>query len=190
MSHVEVFLTEVDLRESIDRVIFQLGYQIRSTRSEIKIIGEIPSVQADPEIVDQVLCNLLENAIKFSAPDSIPKIIVRAEILRDTVRLCIQDSGIGVPIQYHERIFRPFEQLHAADIYGGTGIGLALVKEGVERMGGRVGVESQPAIGSTFWIELPKATQSGAMQNDDLRLGAAGLSESAETHTASPAEIL
>ena len=74
------------------------------------------------------------------------------------IRLWIQDNGIGIASEYHERIFRVFERLHGVETYPGTGIGLAIVRKGMERMGGQVGVESQPNQGSCFWIDLPKVT--------------------------------
>jgi signal transduction histidine kinase len=73
------------------------------------------------------------------------------------VRLWIEDNGIGILPEYHERIFRMFERLHSVSAYPGTGIGLAIVRKGVERMGGRVGVESAGTNGSRFWMELPAA---------------------------------
>ncbi|MFN3484690.1 MAG: sensor histidine kinase, partial [Planctomycetota bacterium] len=69
----------------------------------------------------------------------------------------VEDTGIGVPREYWERIFRLFERLHTTQEYPGTGVGLAIVQKAVERMGGRVGVESEPGKGSRFWIELPAA---------------------------------
>jgi signal transduction histidine kinase len=67
------------------------------------------------------------------------------------------DNGIGIAPEHQERIFRVFERLHGNETYPGTGIGLAIVRKGLERMGGRSGVESQPDQGSRFWIALPKA---------------------------------
>lgn len=74
------------------------------------------------------------------------------------VRLWIQDNGIGIASEYQERIFHVFERLHGVETYPGTGIGLAIVRKGMERMGGQAGVESQPNQGSRFWIELPKVS--------------------------------
>jgi signal transduction histidine kinase len=72
------------------------------------------------------------------------------------VRLSVEDNGIGIAQCYHDRIFNVFERLHCAEDYKGTGIGLAIVKKGVERMGGRVGLLSEPGKGSCFWMELAR----------------------------------
>jgi PAS domain S-box-containing protein len=73
------------------------------------------------------------------------------------VRIWIEDNGIGIPAEAHERIFGMFERMHRASEYPGTGIGLALVRKALERMGGRAGLKSEPGRGSRFWIELPGA---------------------------------
>ena len=90
----------------------------------------------------------------FRSPDRTPEVRVRAEQRNGRVRVWVEDNGIGIAPEHHERIFRVFERLNPADEFPGTGIGLAIVRKGVERMGGRVGVESQPGQGSRFWIEL------------------------------------
>ena len=68
------------------------------------------------------------------------------------------DNGIGVDPAHHERIFRAFERLHRMESYPGTGIGLAIVKRGMERLGGRYGVEANGGPGSLFWIQLPESS--------------------------------
>jgi signal transduction histidine kinase len=70
------------------------------------------------------------------------------------VRCWVEDNGVGIAPDHRERIFGIFERLHGGDRHPGTGIGLAIVRKGVERMGGRVGVESTPGEGSRFWVEL------------------------------------
>ena len=72
------------------------------------------------------------------------------------IRLWVEDNGIGIAPEHQKRIFRVFERLHGIESYPGTGIGLAIVKKGVDRMGGQVGVESQLGQGSRFWIQLRK----------------------------------
>ena len=74
--------------------------------------------------------------------------------------LRIEDNGIGVSSQYLERVFLPFERLHPVEAYGGTGIGLAIVKQGAQRMGGGAGVEPKQGAGSRFWVELPAASEA------------------------------
>ena len=69
----------------------------------------------------------------------------------------MEDNGIGIAREYQDRIFLPFERLHTSDEYPGTGIGLAIVKRAAERIGGAVGVESQPGRGSRFWVDLAAA---------------------------------
>jgi signal transduction histidine kinase len=112
----------------------------------------------------QTVVNLLNNAIMFVAPGVHPRIRVwaerRAEDDRMYVRLWLEDNGIGIAPHHQQRIFQVFERLHSQDAYPGTGIGLAIVRRGLERMGGRVGVESAEGQGSRFWIELPAAEDS------------------------------
>lgn len=102
------------------------------------------------------LRNLLENAIKFSRGQESPRIEIGAEDRDDRVLLFVRDNGIGFDMQYHDRIFDIFQRLHRAEDYPGTGVGLALVKKAVNRMGGRVWAESALGEGATFYMELPK----------------------------------
>ena len=81
---------------------------------------------------------------------------VRAEDRGDCVRLWVEDNGIGIAPEHRDRIFKVFERLHGEESYPGTGIGLAIVRKGIERTGGRAGVEPGDGGGSRFWVELPK----------------------------------
>ncbi len=113
-------------------------------------------------LLTQVFSNGLGNAVKFMAPGVKPRVNVRAEVQAECVRIWVEDNGIGIPSAAHQKIFNMFERLHRADEYPGTGIGLAIVRKAAERMGGRVGVESEPGKGSRFWFELPKPVDSAA----------------------------
>ncbi|RAM51415.1 MAG: PAS domain S-box protein, partial [Hapalosiphonaceae cyanobacterium JJU2] len=79
---------------------------------------------------------------------------LETSISKKMVRLWVEDNGIGIASEHQQRIFRTFERLHGIESYPGTGIGLAIIKRGIERMGGSVGVESKLGHGSQFWIEL------------------------------------
>jgi C4-dicarboxylate-specific signal transduction histidine kinase len=101
------------------------------------------------------------NALKFVAPGTRPQVRLWAEERDEGVRLWVEDNGIGIAPEHHERIFHIFERLHGWDAFPGTGVGLAIVRHGVERMGGRAGVESEVGKGSRFWVELKKAEATG-----------------------------
>ncbi len=106
----------------------------------------------------QLLINLVSNAIKFSPPGR--EIRVWAEEKDDAwVRTFVKDQGHGIPASYQQRIFERFVHVETADKRdkGGTGLGLAICKAIVEQHGGRIGVDSEPGVGSTFWFDLPKA---------------------------------
>lgn len=114
-------------------------------------------VRAHRAVLVQALCNLLGNAVKFVRPDTHAAVQIMARPHGRTVRIEVQDNGIGMADEARARVFNVFERLHGEEEYPGTGIGLAIVKKGVERMNGSVGVEAAPGIGSNFWIELPGA---------------------------------
>jgi signal transduction histidine kinase len=105
----------------------------------------------------QILVNLVSNAIKFSPSGSEPRVRIRAEGEEAWVRLWVEDAGIGVAPEHQERIFGVFERLHGVESYPGTGMGLAIVKKCVQRMGGDVGLESGLGKGSRFWVRLRRA---------------------------------
>jgi light-regulated signal transduction histidine kinase (bacteriophytochrome) len=115
----------------------------------------LPTVLGDESQLIQLFQNLLGNTIKFRS-DATPRIHVGVEKTKDEWVFSVRDNGIGIDMKYAERIFAVFQRLHAREEYPGTGIGLAVVKKIVERHGGRVWVESEPANGSTFYFTLPK----------------------------------
>lgn len=120
----------------------------------------IPEVLGHPSTLDQVLTNLISNGTKFVAAGVRPRLRVRGELRDGWVRLWVEDNGIGIPEEHQTRIFGVFERLHKQEVYPGTGIGLAIAKKAMDRMGGRIGVESEVGKGSRFWFELPKGSSS------------------------------
>lgn len=105
------------------------------------------------------MTNLISNALKFVAPGAPPHVNIQWEAKAGRVRLSVKDNGIGIPPEYQGKLFRVFERLVNDEQYPGTGIGLAIVRRAIERMGGEVGVVSGKGSGSTFWIELPSVTK-------------------------------
>ena len=149
-------LGPVEVRKALDTAVFQCLAQIEQTQAQVEVQTPLPRVLAHEATLGQCLANLVSNAVKFVAPGVLPKILLRTEEHGEKVQIWVEDNGLGIPRDQQERIFRVFERLHGAR-YTGTGIGLSIVRKGVERMGGRVGLESEPGRGSHFWIELPKA---------------------------------
>ncbi|MGB3404396.1 MAG: PAS domain S-box protein [Microcoleaceae cyanobacterium] len=155
LTQIEIRHYPIHLSEVIDRVLEQLHEQIEQKQAQITIVEPLDQVIGNQTILLQVISNLLTNALKFVAPEDQPSVRIRTEKRGVNVRLWIEDNGIGIESEYYERIFRVFERLHGGETYPGTGIGLAIVRRGIRRLGGRCGVESHPNSGSRFWIELP-----------------------------------
>jgi signal transduction histidine kinase len=133
--------------------------------------GELPGVDVDPTKLRRVLLNLLENAIKYS-PEGGP-VVVRVDADNGRVRLSVQDEGLGIPRGEQERIFEKFYRAdpQLARGVGGSGLGLYICRELVQRMGGELEVESEPGRGSTFTVELPPARVSSGVSASPTRNG-------------------
>ncbi|MDB6124361.1 MAG: Multi-sensor signal transduction histidine kinase [Pedosphaera sp.] len=125
--------------------------------SHIEIVPSTVSVLGYEVALTQCIANLLGNALKFVPAGATPQVKVWSETTGDLVRFWVQDNGIGIAKKDQEKIFEIFSRVHGNDDYEGTGIGLSIVKKAVEKMGGRVGVDSELGKGSRFWIELQKA---------------------------------
>ncbi|MDC0747663.1 PAS domain S-box protein [Polyangium mundeleinium] len=149
-------LDPLDLDAVLTDVLGQMRPEIRERGAEVSVAWPLGRAVAQRTTLGQVVTNLLDNAIKFAEAGKKAVAHVRSEDRGDRVRLWVEDNGIGVEPEHRERIFRVFERLHAQEAYPGTGIGLAIVRKGAERMGGSCGVEENPGGGSRFWVELPK----------------------------------
>ena len=160
LSREEIKLSAVNLEAALDEVLKLCESEVREKEAEIQVETPLSEVWANKGVLVQMLVNLLSNSLKFVASGVKPSVRIWTEKVDASVRLSIQDNGIGIASEHHQRIFRVFERLHSTEQYPGTGIGLANVSKAAERMGGRVGVESQPHQGSRFWVELPRVPRS------------------------------
>jgi signal transduction histidine kinase len=182
LGHTAVPVSDISLEAEVRAALDHFSEEIEARGATVDVCAPLPPVKANAAILNQILSNLLSNALKFVSPETRPRMRICAEETTSRiesavaksngvpsldarlsaldgkfVRLWIDDNGIGILPEYQERIFRMFERLHGVGDYPGTGIGLAIVRKGVERMGGRVGVESALGTGSRFWVELPAA---------------------------------
>jgi PAS domain S-box-containing protein len=157
LSRIDLDLRPINLADVMGDVRQHLESDLRDAKVELSVPAELPMVLGHRATLGQAIGNLLSNAIKFVAPGRRPQVRLWVEEKGEFVRLWVEDNGIGVAAEHQHRIFRMFERLHGVETYPGTGIGLAIVQKGVERLGGRVGLESAEGVGSKFWIELKKA---------------------------------
>ena len=131
--------------------------ELHPPRSHVIVESPLPRVIGHDASLTQCLANLLDNAVKFVRPGTMPEVLVSSERRGDHVRIKVKDNGIGIDPEGQRRLFAVFQRLATAQSYHGTGVGLAIVRKAAERMGGSVGVDSVPGQGSTFWVELPAA---------------------------------
>lgn len=148
----------------------------RATEAGTRITVDLPHrwrtryVLADPTRLRQVMLNLMSNAVKFTSEGAVT-LRMRQQVRQNEVwlRVEVQDTGIGIGEEGRTKLFRPFSQVDASISrrYGGTGLGLTICKEIIDRFGGRIGVESELGFGSTFWFEIPvQATEVPKSEHD------------------------
>jgi PAS domain S-box-containing protein len=149
-------LKEINLEKIVAQVISDYP-NLQPPDVDIRIQAPLLRVLGHEAFLTQCISNLLSNAVKFIAPGVKPKVTVCTKRYGDDIRLYVEDNGIGIPVENQQQIFGIFQRLHAQTTYPGTGIGLAIVQKAVQRMGGRVGVESTLGKGSRFWVQLKQA---------------------------------
>ncbi len=146
-------LTQISLNEVLNEAVGDFEDIIENKNAVVELDDKMPMVMGRYSTMVQIFSNLISNALKF-VDDESPSIKIRAERSGDLARIWVEDNGIGIPEEQQNQVFHLFERLHGRDIYPGTGIGLAIVRKAVEKMGGKVGVESELGKGSKFWVEL------------------------------------
>lgn len=157
----------VELNQVFTNVIGDLEIAIEESGASLHI-GELPGIMADRSQIEQVILNLLSNALKFKAPDRAPVISVTCSATEqpdvdailhiqnsEWIRIQIEDNGIGFEQEFAEKIFAPFQRLHGRNAYKGTGIGLAVCRRIIERHNGIIEAIGTPGQGSRFIITLP-----------------------------------
>jgi signal transduction histidine kinase len=148
----------VDLAEVVREVLGDLEVLIES-KGAVVDVGSLPTIQADPTQLRQVFQNLIANAMKFQGDGAVPHVVIRADPATCQGlagwKLTVRDNGIGFEQAHAERIFAPFQRLHGRSEFGGSGIGLAIVRRIVERHNGTIVAEGNPGHGAVFTILLP-----------------------------------
>ena len=151
----------VALQEILMDLVSEFQPALEKSKGKIDVAKDLPTLMGDRTLFRQIFSNLLDNAIKYHAVGSAPNIDVSWQVEDKAVILAVKDNGIGIPVEYHEKIFNIFQRLHPLEEFPGTGIGLAAVRKAVERLGGKVWVESQPENGSTFFGKINQGIMNG-----------------------------
>jgi signal transduction histidine kinase/CheY-like chemotaxis protein/HPt (histidine-containing phosphotransfer) domain-containing protein len=159
---LEIEMRDIDLRATAEAALEMIrGRAVESGNSVILDISpelDVPYIRTDVTRLRQVILNLMSNAVKFTRSGTVTLVVRQAVTSEGIVlRVEVRDTGIGIDAAGKEKLFLPFSQVDASITrkYGGTGLGLTICKEIIERLGGTIGVESQPGSGSTFWFEVP-----------------------------------
>lgn len=157
LSREEAQLVPLDLDRSV-RDIIEHYPNFHPPAAEITVVGTLPRIMGREAALTQVISNLLGNAVKFVPEGTVPQIKIWGEDVGGRFRLWVEDNGIGIAARDFERIFQMFIQVNEPALYGGTGVGLAIVKKAVQTMQGSVGVNSETGKGSKFWVEFNQAS--------------------------------
>lgn len=146
---------EIDLNKLIAEVIQELQFSIQERKAQIVVAENLPKVVSAEPYVKVIFRNLISNALKF-CDKAIPVVEVGVRPAESPI-FFVRDNGIGIPPEYHEKIFLIFQRLHKREEYEGTGAGLTITKKIIEAHGGRIWVDSSPGMGSTFYFTLPSS---------------------------------
>ncbi|MGB7248825.1 MAG: ATP-binding protein, partial [Phormidesmis sp.] len=157
LSRKDIRMQSLNLTTMMSQACSTLSETITRQQADIQVESPLLDICGNHQIVQQILVNLLTNGLKFVSSETRPKLHICCEEKDGKVRLWVKDNGLGIAPEHQQRIFRVFERLHGIENYVGTGIGLAIVKRGIQQLGGDAGVESAVGQGSQFWVDFIKA---------------------------------
>lgn len=149
----------IDLAQLVQTLLAEQQEAIAARAAKITQKNLDVTVMADPDGLATALRNLLDNALKFTPETREPAIEIGCETTGKGHLIWVQDNGVGFDMQFQERIFEIFQRLHRAETYPGTGVGLALVRRAMARIGGTVWAESEAGKGATFYLQLPEGVK-------------------------------
>lgn len=157
ISRVDAQLEPVDLASALKDSLQPLAEEVNARKARIDCSGITTHVLGSKVLIQQVFENLISNAIKFVDLGVEPYVRLIEVVKGEFIRVCVEDNGIGISPKNQPKLFRLFERIDPQKEHPGTGVGLALVKRAVERMGGQVGVDCRSGRGSSFWFELRRS---------------------------------
>jgi PAS domain S-box-containing protein len=143
----------INMTQLAENIFYEVNKTI-SNKAKVKINSLYP-VMADYSLINQVMTNLISNAIKYSSGTEKPSIEIKSEKKDGELIYSVSDNGAGFDMQYAHKLFGVFQRLHSAEEFEGTGVGLAIVKRIISKHNGRVWAEGEPGKGATFYFSLP-----------------------------------
>ncbi len=154
----EISFIPVDMDELLDDVLSGLQLLMQEKNVKVYINEPMRPLLADRNALTQLMQNLIQNGIKYNTSES-PVIRIFCSEDSKSITYCIQDNGIGIDKQYAQQIFEPFRRLHNKHNFPGTGLGLSICRKIVDRLHGRIWVDSEPGTGSSFYFSIPKSQE-------------------------------
>ena len=155
----EINFVPVDMDQLLDDVLSGLQLLMEEKNAKVYINEPMKPLLADKNAITQLIQNLVQNGIKYNTSVTPVIRIFCTEDAKNTT-YCIQDNGIGIDKQYAQQIFEPFRRLHNKHNFPGTGLGLSICRKIIDRLHGRIWVESEPGVGSSFYFSIPKSQES------------------------------
>ena len=142
---------EIDMTNLVRELITEVVSALSAPQVKI-VIGNCPPVMGDLTLITQVFTNLISNAIKYSSRSNLPEVCIDGQVDNEEVIYKIKDNGIGIDVNYHDKVFELFKRMENVKDFQGTGVGLAIVKRIVEKHNGRIWFESELGVGTTFYV--------------------------------------
>lgn len=149
----------VDSGVVVANMVRDVAGLIESAGARVSVEGVFPSIRVSPAELGQVFTNLIMNALRHGCSDAQPQIVIRALTDGFDHRFEVQDNGPGIPPRHRERVFQPLKRLNRPTEGSGTGIGLAICRRAVERVGGRIGIDEPPGGGALLWFTIPRSSR-------------------------------
>lgn len=152
---VALNIEEIDMNILIESILKTLTFQLQNVQAKVEVDVSLPSCFGDKSKLNQVFSNLLDNAIKYCDSDRLLKIKIAGKLQGNDVVYSVSDNGKGVAKDYQNKIWELFYRLDSQNVIEGEGVGLTVVKRIIERHNGKIWIESEAGIGSTFYIQIP-----------------------------------